>query len=579
MYNILIAGAAGDGIETAAGVFEKILLRSGSYVFSMRDFMSRVRGGHNFALIRFGENPVYAHRDQLDGLIVLNKESYDLHKKELKKNCFVIADSSLEIDNKHLMKFDMSNMAKESGNKKTIGSICIGILLKLFGIPIDKAKDVFKEMMGSGILDANLKALKMGHDAAKCSIFYLPVKPPKNKILINGNDSMALGALAGGIRFYSAYPMSPSTGLLNFFTAQSESFRIGVEQAEDEIAAINMALGASYAGARAMTGTSGGGFSLMVEALGFSGIAEIPLVLADIQRPGPATGLPTRTEQSDLHFVISAAQGEFPRMVIAVRDHADAFYQTARAFYLAEKYQIPVILLSDQYLADSSVTMPELNHEKVMQYGHPLRGLEKGDDASYMRYKLTRGGISPFRIPGKTKSLVRIDSDEHDEQGVITESAAVRNTMQHKRMSKLLSLKKDLVEPEFYGDELFDILAVGFGSTSGAIKEAINIWNETSGEKAAALLFGDVYPLPTKKLLKYAKDAKCIVNIEQNYTGQLARLIRQETLISCGKSILKYDGRQLSVDDILRGFKKISPVLTEKSTTPPQAAGYAGSVR
>lgn len=339
--------------------------------------------------------------------------------------------------------------------------------------------------------------------------------------------------------------MSPSTGILEYLSIHGEKLGIVVEQAEDEIAAVNMAIGAAYAGVPAMTGTSGGGFSLMVEALGFAGIAEIPLVIADVQRPGPATGLPTRTEQSDLKFVISASQGEFPRMVIALRNHEDAFYQTARAFALAVKYQIPVILLSDQYLGDSTATVPIFDTKTLYARKNAAQV-----QSPYQSYAITSDGISPRLFPGKSGELVHVDSDEHDEYGFITESAAVRCRMVDKRMRKLEPLKVELLEPDFMGDARCETLLVGFGSTHGAIKEAVAMLNQPLGNYAA-LVFGDVYPLPTELLKRYAAKAHKIICVEQNATGQLAALIRETTGISCDDKILKYDGRQLTAQDIL----------------------------
>jgi 2-oxoglutarate ferredoxin oxidoreductase subunit alpha len=301
-----------------------------------------------------------------------------------------------------------------------------------------------------------------------------------------------------------------------------------------------------------MTGTSGGGFSLMVEALGLSGIAENPLVVMDVQRPGPATGLPTRTEQSDLKFVISAAQGEFPRMVIAFRNPSDAFYQTMRAFDLAEKYQIPVILLSDQYVGDATSTVEPFHPEKV-QITEPMTEYVGGE---YLRYQYTDHGVSPRLIPGKTKYLVAIDSDEHDEAGHITESAEVRTRMMDKRLKKLEGLQQELQEPEFIGPEDFDTLLIGWGSAWGPIEEAMKLLNENQEGRYAALVFGDVYPLPQKLLKEKTAQALRIINVEQNATGQLAGLIREVTGITCDGSILKYDGRQLSGEEIVLRIRK-----------------------
>jgi 2-oxoglutarate ferredoxin oxidoreductase subunit alpha len=342
--------------------------------------------------------------------------------------------------------------------------------------------------------------------------------------------------------------MSPSTTILEYLASKSEEAGIVVEQAEDEIAAINMAIGASFAGVPAMTGTSGGGFSLKVEALGLSGMAEIPLVVVDVQRPGPVTGLPTRTEQSDLKFVISASQGEFPRMVIALRNHKDAFYQTARAFDLAERYQIPVIILSDQYLGDSFATVEPYDLSQI----HIVRPIEVSDvnEGEYLRYQFTKDGISKRLLPGKTRNFVTADSDEHDERGWITEASEVRIRMMDKRLGKLEQLKLELQEPEFIGEETFDTLFLGWGSTYGPITEAVHLLNEGEPGKYAALIFGDIYPLPRKLLMEMATKPKRIINIEQNATGQLADLIREQTGIVCNWSILKYDGRQISADEI-----------------------------
>ncbi|MBP8865749.1 MAG: 2-oxoacid:acceptor oxidoreductase family protein, partial [Acetobacterium sp.] len=356
MYNILLGGAAGDGIETMSALLEKMLKQSGCHLFTIRDFMSRVRGGHNFTQIRFGDQPLDAHRDSLDGIFAIDETTYREHQPQLTYDGFILCDESLPIDDFRAIKLPLKAIATELGNPKVISSVATGALLKLFNIPLTHAAAIIQAELRADLAEINIAALNRGYDLVDAN-YEVPLSQTSEHLLLSGNTAIGLGAVAAGLKFYSAYPMSPSTSLLDFFNAHSSTMAIAVEQAEDEIAAINMAIGASYAGATAMTGTSGGGFSLMVEALGFTGIAEIPLVAVNVQRPGPATGFPTRTEQSDLKFVISASQGEFPRMVIALRDHADCFYQTARSLALANKYQIPVILLSDQYLADSTTTI------------------------------------------------------------------------------------------------------------------------------------------------------------------------------------------------------------------------------
>ena len=546
MYNLLIGGAAGQGIDTTAAILERLLKRSGYSVFTSRDFMSRVRGGHNFSLVRFAVEPVMSHSSKLDGIIALNDETIELHKAELKENGFILCDTSLLTADPRAIKISMDEKAKELGNKRASGSVAIGVVLKAFGENLDHVREVLTTFVKEELLDINLKAIRAGYNIVGKRFNHLQGNC-SDDIILSGNKALSMGAIAAGLRFYSAYPMSPSTSIMEYIASKADELGIVVEQAEDEIAAINMAIGASYAGARAMTGTSGGGFSLMVEALGLSGIAEIPLVVANVQRPGPSTGLPTRTEQSDLKFVISASHGEFPRMVMALRNHADAFYQTARAFYLAETYQIPVIILSDQYLADSSATIKSFDISKIKVA--KTVGSDS-DENEYLRYRYTADGISPRIIPGGKNNFSVIDSDEHDERGWITESAEVRIKMMDKRMKKIEKLREELLEPEFLGTQNYEILIIGWGSTYGPIAEAINLLNEKSEKKYAALVFGDVFPLPQKLLKEKTAKASQVINVEQNATGQFAEFIREQTGIICSKSILKYDGRQISGEEI-----------------------------
>lgn len=547
MYNILVGGAAGQGIDTTVATLEKLLKKSGYFVFTTKDFMSRVRGGHNFSILRFGTEEVTSHSSVLDGIIALNDETVEIHKEKLKENGFILCDSKLATEDKKAIKLNMDTMAKEIGNPRVSGSIAVGVILKLFGETLDYVPEVLKKSVKPQYYDMNIKAIEQGYQSVETRFPKLKGKF-SDWMIISGSQAMGLGAIAAGVKFYSAYPMSPSTAVMEYLAPKADKAGIVVEQAEDEIAGINMAIGASFAGARAMTGTSGGGFCLKVEGLGLSGIAEIPLVVVDVQRPGPATGLPTRTEQSDLKFVVSASQGEFPRMVIAVRNQKDAFYQTIRAFDLAEKYQIPVILLSDQYVGDSVSTVEPFDVNNIKVTEPATKDDIKGE---YLRYRYTEDGISPRLIPGKSNHFVTADSDEHDERGWITESAEVRNKMMDKRMRKLVKLQEELQEPEFLGSETCDTLLLGWGSTYGPIIEAVATLNKKKPGKYGALVFGDVYPLPTKLLLEKATKVNQIINIEQNATGQLAGLIREYTGIKCDSSILKYDGRQISGEEIV----------------------------
>ena len=551
-YNLLIGGAAGQGIDTMAAILGKLLKKEGYAVLTTHDFMSRIRGGHNFTLIRFGDSPAYSHSMALDGLIALDDETVGLHIGELKPEGFILCDEKIKTEDERAIKIPMTEMAKELGNPRVSGSIATGVLLKLFGLSLDGLEKILVQELKEELLEINRKAYVQGYDQVEPR--YEKLKADfSGHMIINGNKAVALGALAAGLRFYSAYPMSPSTEILEFLASKSKELNVVVEQAEDEIAAINMALGASFAGALAMTGTSGGGFSLMVEALGLSGIGEIPIVIANVQRPGPATGFPTRTEQSDLRFVIHASQGEFPRKVIALRNQEDAYRQTIRAFATAEKYRIPVILLSDQYLGDTSATVKPFSLLEKVADPEPENPV-----GEYKPYLLTENGISPRRYPGQTEQLVNVDSDEHDEQGLITESAEIRIKMVDKRMGKLQGIVEELEEPDFLGSEDGDVLLIGWGSTWGPIKEAVELLNQETPDQYSALVFGDIYPLPDKLLQDKAKKARLIINIEQNATGQLAGLIREKTGIVCTQSILKYDGRPIAAEEIASRIREVT---------------------
>lgn len=547
-YNILIGGTAGQGMDTVSNMLEKAFKKAGLYIFSNKDYMSRVRGGHNFVQIRFGDEPIYTHSDRLDLILALDKNTVELHKDRLKDNGVIIGDKSLDIEDNKMIKLPFKDMAKEAGLTRAITTVAAGVVLKYFGIVVDFST-LLGDKFSEDVRKINILALDKGYNLID-SKYIIKGKDLNNHILINGNNAIALGALAGGLSFYSAYPMTPATSVMTYLSKKQVEACIVVDQAEDEISAINMAIGASYAGSRSMTGSSGGGFSLMVEALGLAGITETPIVIVDSQRPGPATGLPTRTEQSDLSFILTASHGEFPRIVLSVRNAEDAFYQTFRALNLADKYQTVVTLLTDQYLADANITIPkyEVKDLKIERYISGEEVLEENEE--YKRYKVTDSMVSPRFIPGKVKNqVVLVDSDEHDEYSHITESAHVRNIQMEKRMGKLELIKEDIMEPEFLGEEGLDILLVGWGSTYGALKEGVELLNK-DGIKTGALSFGDIYPLPQKLLTKYVSKAKMIINVEQNFTGQLGKFIASETGILMDKSILKYDGRQLNGEEV-----------------------------
>lgn len=503
-YNILIGGSAGQGLDTLSDFLERSIKKFGFYVFSNKDYMSRVRGGHNFIQIRFGENKIYSHKNELDLILALDENTISYHKDRLKDDGIIISDKSIKNEYKKIIKLPLIETAKGLSLSKAFTSVAAGVILRYFSIDLENIDKYFSSKLSEDIRNKNIQAVKLGYDLIE-SKHKMQGNDLSDHILINGNNAIALGAIAGGLDFYSAYPMTPATSIMTYLAKKQVETGMVVDQAEDEIAAINFAIGASYAGARAMTGSSGGGVSLMVEAFGLAGITETPIVIVDSQRPGPATGLPTRTEQSDLSFLLTASQGEFPRILISVRNAEDAFYKTVKALNLADKYQTVVILLTDQYLADSNITIPKYNLNNIEIERYISNGEELKEDEEYKRYKVTQSGISPRMIPGNSKNqVVLVDSDEHTEESHITEEAEVRNAQMEKRMKKLELIKKDIEEPEFIGKEDLEILLLGFGSTYGALKDAVEELNN-QGEKVGALSFGDIYPLPEEGLRKYAK--------------------------------------------------------------------------
>ncbi|HSW10984.1 MAG TPA: 2-oxoacid:acceptor oxidoreductase subunit alpha [Bacillota bacterium] len=549
-YNVLVGGAAGQGVETLAGLLEKAFHRHGLWVFGVRDYMSRIRGGHNFAQVRVADRPLHGPRRRLDAIIALNEETVRLHRDRLAENGRILADAGLGVTDPALLALPLERTARELGDPRVVGSLALGAVAASFGLDRAIIEEILAERFAGETLAINVKALHAsGEWATRHFPLPLPPRPTRDRILVTGAEALGLGVLAAGCTFGAWYPMTPATPLMTFLADRQAEAGMVVEQAEDEIAAINMALGAAYAGARALCATSGGGFSLMVEGLSLAGMTETPVVIVLMQRPGPATGFPTRTEQGDLAFALTAGHGEFPRLVTALRTPDDAFRQAARAFNLAEKYQLPAILLGDQFLTDYVQSMPPLDFGSLVIERQLLAPAEVGPDGDYLRYDLTESGISPRLLPGKAPGqVVMLCSDEHTPRGNITEAADVRAAMVDKRMRKHSMLRQEVEEPEFLGED-GPVLFVAWGSTGGPLREAVETLN-AGGRRAGALVFGDLWPLPTGRLREKAP-GKLLVNVEQNHSGQLARLVRQETGIVCDRSLLKYDGRPFTADEIV----------------------------
>ncbi len=564
-YSIKIGGEAGQGIQTIGGTLAKVFARAGYHVFTHQDYESRIRGGHNFYQIRLADRPVMSSRERIDIIVAMDKDSISLHEGELNENGVIIYGSDTlrqKYEKPHFLAVPVMKLAVEHGGAKIMANtVAIGSVLGMLGMDLDILIDSFSEIFGkkgAEIITGNINAAKAGHEFAlkncKSCSFHAGGKGRQPMMLINGSDAIGLGAVASGVKFYSAYPMTPSTGIMNYLAGKEAEFGIIVEQAEDEIAAINMALGASFAGVRAMTGTSGGGFALMVEGLSLAGITETPAVIVLAQRPGPATGFPTRTEQGDLQFALYAAHGEFPRVILAPGTPEQSFYLTNRAFELTEKYQVPVIILTDQYLADSEWTFDKFDLENIKYSDCRLKGDALSGTPDYKRHAFTESGVTPLAVPGDSRHLVVTDSDEHDEDGHMVEDAHTRIKMLDKRLFKKMPLiTKEIEPPHFYGSNNPEIVLVGWGSTYGLLKESVDMLMETS--KIAMLHFSEIYPFPSTDKFDYLNilnNATLPICIENNATGQFARLMRAETGYELKHHINKYNGRPFTVDELVK---------------------------
>ncbi len=563
-YSIKIGGEAGQGIQTIGETLARVFSRAGRHVFCHQDYESRIRGGHNFYQIRFSDMAVTASRDPIDIIVALDKESILLHEKELAPSGRIIYDSAAlktKREGPSFLDIPFADLAvKQGGDRIMANTVATGAvlgMLKMEPAILHKLLEETFRRKGEKVVAANQNAATAGYDFAVkactgCS-FSVSRTTEQPKMLISGVESIALGALASGCKFYAAYPMTPSTGIMNYLAEKEKEYKIVVEQAEDEIAAVNMAIGASFAGVRAMTGTSGGGFALMVEGLALAGMTETPIVIALGQRPGPATGFPTRTEQGELQFVISAAHGEFPRVVFAPGTPEQALHLTNKAFDLAEKYQVPAFILFDTYLADSQWTYRGLDLSKLRNTDYRLRGEAFRKLPMYKRHAFTESGVSPLGVPGDAKHLVVTDSDEHDEEGHIVEDAVTRIRMVEKRLLKKLPLlRQEIASPFLYGDHNPEIVLTGWGSTYGLLREAVD---ELSKSSAIAMLhFSELFPFPLMEKFDYLallQKARLSICIEHNATGQFARLMKAETGYEFGSYIHRFDGRPFTIETFL----------------------------
>jgi 2-oxoglutarate/2-oxoacid ferredoxin oxidoreductase subunit alpha len=552
--NVVIAGAAGEGVQTVGDILAHTISAQGYAVFAWQEYESRIRGGQNSYSIRIGEQPQNAPLLPADVLLALNEGAVKKYEPLLKEEGTLLAPSQVR---ERMITIPFVEIAEEElGDTMYANTIAVGALVGVLGIDLDTLKQVLAHTFrakGNEVVESNLSAAEQGfRRATQACRGMCPWKLPQRKeryYLISGNEAIPLAAAFAGCRFIAAYPMTPSTGIITYLAREEERLGVFAEQAEDEIAAINMALGASYAGARAMTATSGGGFALMVEGVSLAGMTETPLVIVLAQRPGPATGLPTRTAQGELLFAINAGHGEFPKLVLAPSNPYDAFHKIVRAFNLADKYQMPVIVLTDHFLADSQFSVSNFDLSTADPRFH-LAGPREIND--YKRYRLTENGISPRLYPGQSEHLVGVDSDEHDEEGHITEDlGSTVKAMVHKRLAKMGGLKQEIVPPEEVSVDGADTVLVGWGSSRGALLEAIRLLKQ-EGKKAGIIHFTELWPLPEFTF----SEGKTYITVESNATGQLARLLRSEYEVSFQGAIRRYDGLPLTGEYIRSYFNE-----------------------
>ena len=571
---VRIGGEAGMGLESSGAGFAKALTRGGLYAFGLPDYYSRIRGGHNFFSIRVSQEPLVSHAEPVHLVLALDVETMRRHTDDVVAGGAVVYDEADDVP-EELRRSDvgffpvpLTKLAEEKGGRAIMrNTVAFGVAAGLMGFDPTYLESVIRDNFapkGEKVIDANLRAVEAGVEASGAyqgdfsfQVDAVPDAPPR--MILNGNEAFALGALAGGCRFVATYPMTPGSPVLHWFAARADEYGAVIKHTESEIGAINMAIGAGYQGARAMCPTSGGGFSLMVEALGLAGITEVPVVVYNAQRPGPATGLPTRTEQADLLFVMHASQGEFPRFVLAPGTLEQSFHVGWQAFNLADRYQTPTLVLSDHYLAASyrTVEADALDFDAVEIDRGALLTEEELDALKepYKRYQVTESGVSPRATPGHPNAVWVSTANEHDEFGAVSEDAENRTTQADKRMRKMKGMSEEVdVSPELsttrYGPADADVTFISWGSTYGPLREAVERLNEGSAGRANMLHFTALHPFPTDAKAALERADRTIV-VEGNVTGQLETLIRARTGLSVDGSIRKYDGRAFSPEYVV----------------------------
>ncbi|MFD3261003.1 2-oxoacid:acceptor oxidoreductase subunit alpha [Paenibacillus lentus] len=569
-----IGGQQGEGVESTDRIFSTALNRLGYYLYGYRHFSSRIKGGHTNNKIRISTMPIRAISDDLDILVAFDQESIDLNAHELRSGGVIVADAKFDptvpdgVD-ATLFAVPITAIAEELGTSLMKNMVASGASWALLGLPLEVFNKAVEEEFGrkgSAIVEKNIEAVKRGADfvlelaGGPIDSFKLGPADGKEKLFMIGNDAIGLGAVAAGCRIMSAYPITPASEIMEYLIKKLPKFGGTVIQTEDEIAAITMAIGSNYAGVRTMTASAGPGLALMMEAIGLAGMTETPVVIVDTQRGGPSTGLPTKQEQSDINALIYGTHGEIPKIVIAPSSIEECFYDTIEAFNLADKYQVPVILATDLQLSLGKQSCEMLDYNKiVIDRGYVVKDIPDREDGSmFNRYAFTENGISPRVLPGEKNGIHHVTGVEHDEAGRPSESPINRKKMMDKRLRKLnklqvtnpIRLQAPHAEP--------DILVIGMGSTGGTIDQA-RTRLDGEGIKTNHMTVRLLHPFPVEEVLPQIKKAKKVLVLENNATGQLANLIKQnigyhDKIVN----VLKYDGNPFLPSEVYNECKNVA---------------------
>ncbi len=573
-FNFLIGGPAGAGIEKSGKLLSQAFARNGYEVFSNGEHMSQIRGGNNFLRVRVSDEPLNCHQEKIDVIIALDAQTIVEHIDEVCDGGAVIFDGgnvnlAEDFDFGKARKIDLplkKIATDELGNPIMANVIALGVVCGLIGFDVEQLKRVLKkifEKKSAEIVAANEKAADKGVElAAEFAKDFAVKVPAKNggggepKMLLDGNSALAIGAVKAGCKYVGEYPMTPSSSVLHFMAAWAEKYGIVVKHTEDEIAAVNSVIGAGFAGVRAMTATSGGGFALMSEGIGLASMNEVPIVMTNVMRPGPATGQPTRSGQGDLRQVIHAGQDDPVKIVVLPGDIEQCFYFGFEAFNWAEKYQVPVILAYDKYLGESLQTHEAFDQGNLkIDRGEVLSEEQLSKMEDYKRYLNTESGVSPRALPGTKGGIHRATSDEHNEYGEIYEGAQNRKMMVEKRMRKLEKALDDLPKPMLIGEKEADVTFVTWSSCKSALLEAVDIL-AGEGVKANILQVQTAWPFHKKEFKEVFGGLKRAILVEENFNGQMGGLIAEQTGIMIEERILRYDGRPLTAQYILDNFKR-----------------------